>query len=80
MNMTAGGCGSGCFITPESARSKLARIRAGPDLSIPIRTLPLDTKIIDCVLMWMGGPGGEPEIWCPPVRPEEQAPPAAPTS
>jgi hypothetical protein len=80
MFMSAGGFGFGWLITPEPAEFKLAKIRAGLDLSIPIRTLPPDTKIIDRVLMWVGGPGGEPDIWCPPVRPEEQAPSAVPTS
>jgi hypothetical protein len=78
--MCTGGGGLGWFITPEPAEMKLARIRAGLDLSIPIRALPPDTKIIDCVMIWVGGPGGDPEIWCPSVRPEEQARPAAPTS
>jgi hypothetical protein len=58
--MCTGGFGFGWFITPEPAELKLAKIRAGLDLSIPIRTLPPDTKIIDCVMMWVGGPGGRP--------------------
>jgi hypothetical protein len=78
--MCTGGFGCGWFITPEPAELKLAKIRAGLDLSIPIRTRPPDIKIIDCVLMWVGGPGGEPEIRCPPVRREERPPPAIPTS
>ena len=78
----ASGLGFGWFITPETAEVKLARIWAGVDLSIPIRTLPPDVKALRCVLMWIGGPGGEPEMWCPPVPPlpGDQAPPAVPTS
>ena len=73
-----GGFGFGWFITPEPAEMKLARICASLDLSMPIRALPPPTKIIHCVMMWVGGPAGDPKIWCPPVRPEEQAP-AVPT-
>ncbi len=82
MLMSAGGFSFGWFTMPESAEFKLAKIRAGLDLSISRRALPPDSKMIDCVLMWVGGPGGEPEMWCPaaPSLPEEQAPPAAPTS
>jgi hypothetical protein len=82
MLMSAGGLGFGWAITPETAEFKLVNIRAGLDLSIPIRTLPPETKIIVCVLMWVGRPGGEPEMWCPaaPPLPAEQAPPAVPTS
>jgi hypothetical protein len=76
----AGGFGLGWF-TPESAEFKLARIRAGLNYSIPIRTLPPSIKAIGCMMMWVGGPGGEPKLWCPAARlPEEQAPPAVPTS
>lgn len=76
----AGGCGLGWFTTPESAEFKLARIRAGLNYSIPIRTLPPAMKAIGCTMMWVGGPGGEPELWCPAAPPEEPAPPAVPTS
>jgi hypothetical protein len=77
----AGGFGLGWFTTPESAEFKLARIRAGLNYSIPIRTLPPAIKAIGCMMMWVGGPGGEPEPWCPAAPlPEERAPPAVPTS
>jgi hypothetical protein len=52
----------GWFITPEPAELKLARIRAGVDFSIPV--LPPEVKALRCVLMWVGGPRGEPEMWC----------------
>jgi hypothetical protein len=66
----------------EPAEMKLARIRASLDLSMPIRTLPPEVKALKCMIVWVGGPGGEPEMWCPAARllPEEQAPPAVPTS
>jgi hypothetical protein len=80
--MSTGGFGFGWFITPETAEIKPARIWAGVDLWIPIRTLPLNTKAVRCMLVRVGGPSSEPELWCPaaPPLPEEQAPPAVPTS
>ena len=79
--MSAGGFGFGWFIMPEPAELKLLRIQTNLDYQAPKRrTLPPDTKIVDCVMMWIGGPGGEPEIWCPPVPPEEPQRPAVPTS
>jgi hypothetical protein len=72
--------GFGLFITPEPAELKLARARAGVDLSVPVRTLPPEVKALRCIMMWVGAAG--PEIWCPaaPPLPKEQAPPAIPTS
>jgi hypothetical protein len=81
--MCTGGFGFGWSITPEPAEVKLARIWAGVDLSIPIRTLPPNTKAVRCMLVWVGGPGGDPEMWCPAVPPlpeDDQAPPAISTS
>jgi hypothetical protein len=77
-----GGFGFGWFIAPEPAEVKLARIWAGLDYAIPVRTLPPYVKALRCMLVWIGGPGGAPEMWCPavPPLPEEQAPPAVPTS
>jgi hypothetical protein len=68
------------FIAPEPPDLKLARIRAGLDLSMPGRTLPPEVKALRCMMVWIGTAG--PEIWCPaaPPLPEEQAPPAVPTS
>ena len=82
MLMSAGGFGFGWFTPPDSAEFKLAKIRAGLDLSIPIRALPPNVKALRCMLVWVGGPGGEPEMWCPaaPPLPEEPVPPAGPTS
>ena len=76
------GVGFGSFITPESAEVRLARIRGGVDYTISVRTLPPNVKALRCMMMWVGGPGGEPELWCPaaPPLPEDQAPPAVPTS
>jgi hypothetical protein len=57
---------------------KLAEIRSTLNFSMSVRTLAPDSKIVDRITIWVGGPGGEPEIWCPPVRPEleQSAPPA----
>jgi hypothetical protein len=77
--MVATWSGFGAYIAPEPAELKLARIMAGLDRSIR-RTLPPDTKIVKCVMVWVGGPGGEPELWCPPVPLEEPELPAVPTS
>jgi hypothetical protein len=78
--MLAGGSGFGWVMAPESAEYKLAKIHAGLHIKAARRTLPPDSKIVECVMVWVGGPGGEPELWCPAVPPEEQAPPAVPTS
>jgi hypothetical protein len=76
--MSTGSFGFGSLMAPEPAELKLARIRAGLDFSLPVRTLRPNRKIVDCAMVWMGAKG-EPEIWCPavPPRPEERA---APTS
>jgi hypothetical protein len=78
--MCTGGFGFGWFITPEPAEMKLGRLWAGAAQSIPVRTLPPEVKALRCVMVWIGTAG--PEIWCPaaPPLPEEQAPPAVPTS
>ena len=80
--MGTGGFGFGWITFPETAELKLARIRAGVDFSIPIRTLPPEVKALRCVLMWVGERGRKPEMWCPaaPPFPEDQAPSAVPTS
>jgi hypothetical protein len=67
-------------LTPEPAEVKLGRLWAGAARSIPIRTLPPEVKALRCMMVWLGTAG--PEIWCPaaPPLPEEQAPPAVPTS
>jgi hypothetical protein len=74
--------GFGWLMAPAPAETKLAQIRAGVNMPIPRRTLRPDTKIVDCIMVWVGGPGGEPELWCPPAPPlpQEQAPEAVPTS
>jgi hypothetical protein len=76
--MLATWTGFGTYITPEPAEMKLARIRAGVDWSIPVRTLPPEVKARSCILMWIGAAGVE--MWCPMPRRPEQAPPAVPTS
>jgi hypothetical protein len=78
--MLATWTGFGAYIAPEPAEMKLARIRAGVDWSMPVRTLPPEVKALRCVMLWIGTAG--PELWCPaaPPLPEEQAPPAVPTS
>ena len=70
----------GWFIVPEPAELKLARTTASVDWSIPLRTLPPEVKALRCIRMWVGTAG--PEVWCPaaPPLPEDQAPPAVPTS
>jgi hypothetical protein len=72
--------GFGWSITPEPAEMELARIRAGLDWSMPVRTLPPEVKALRCMMVWIGTAG--PELWCPAAPPllEEQAPPAVPTS
>ena len=76
--MLAGSVGFGWVMVPESAEFKLAKIRAG--IHVRGGHSPPGSKMIECVMIWLGGPGGEPELWCPAVLPEEQAPPAVPTS
>ena len=79
--MFTGGVGFGSFITPEPAEVRLARIRGGVDYTMSVPTLPPNVKALRCMMMWVGGPGGEPELWCPaaPPLPEDQTPPAVPT-
>jgi len=74
--MIGGALGYGWGMVPEPAELKLLRVQAGLSWSIPVRALPPDTKIIECVMMWVGGPGGQPAVWCPPMllRPTEQPP------
>jgi hypothetical protein len=69
--------GFGWFGAPETGEFKLAKIRSGLNLSIPIRTLPPESKAVRCMMVWVGGPGSAPELWCPPrpPLPEEQASP-----
>jgi hypothetical protein len=69
--------GFGWSITPEPAEMELARIRAGLDWSMPVRT---EVKALRCMMVWIGTAG--PELWCPAAPPllEEQAPLAVPTS
>jgi hypothetical protein len=78
--MLATWTGFGAYIAPEPAELKLARIRAGLDWSMPVRTLPPEVKALRCMMVWIGTAG--PELWCPAVlpSPDEQEPPAAPTS
>jgi hypothetical protein len=78
--MLATWTGFGAYIAPEPAELKLARIRAGVDWSMPVRTLPPEVKALRCVMLWIGAAG--PELWCPAAlpSPDEQEPPAAPTS
>jgi hypothetical protein len=78
--MLATWTGFGAYIAPEPAEVKLARIRAGVDWSMPVRTLPPGVPAIRCMMVWIGT--AAPELWCPAAPPlrAEQAPPAAPTS
>jgi hypothetical protein len=78
--MVATWTGFGAYIAPGPAELKLARIRAGVDWSMPLRTLPSEIKALRCVMLWIGTAG--PELWCPaaPPFPDEQEPPAVPTS
>jgi hypothetical protein len=78
--MLATWTGFGAYIAPEPAEVKLGRLWAGAAQSIPARTLPPEVPAIRCVMMWVGT--AAPEIWCPavPPLPDEQAPPAVPTS
>jgi hypothetical protein len=48
---------AGGFLS-ETAEFKLTKIRAGLNYSVAKRTLPRDTKIIECVMMWGWWPWG----------------------
>jgi hypothetical protein len=78
--MVATSGGFGWFITPKPAETKLGRLWADAARTTPVRTLPPEVKALRCMMEWIGTAG--PEIWCPaaPPLPEEQAPPAVPTS